>query len=172
MIERLRALAEEPLDPQVLRTAVALASSLLIALAALLALAFGPPGLEGEPRVGGAPVDAGALRAAPPSSGYPHIRRAALRPERRQDPQDVAGSLAAQRASRALRSVRALQHVPYRQGELAIDLVGARHGRAVLRISAPTIGEAREGWRWFLRRFRDSGRAYVPVFEARRAPDA
>jgi hypothetical protein len=34
----------------------------------------------------------------------------------------------------------------------------------VLRVSAPTVSEARVGWRWFLRRYRDSGRAYVPLF--------
>lgn len=166
MIERLRALAEEPLDPEVLRTAVALAGSILIGLAAFLALALGVPGPEAESRGGGAPAGMGAVRALPSSVGYPRGGRTPLRSGRRQDPQDIVGSPAAQRASRALRSVRALQHVPYRRGALAIELVGARGSRAVLRVSALTIPVARREWRRFLRRYRDSGRAYVPLFRA------
>jgi hypothetical protein len=48
-------------------------------------------------------------------------------------------------------------------------LNGARGRRAVLRISAPTVREARRGWRRFLRRRLDR-EAYVVVL-AQRGPD-
>jgi hypothetical protein len=67
----------------------------------------------------------------------------------------------------ALRSHQALQHVPYRRGELAITLVGARGHRALLRVSAPTLSSARHGWRAFLRRYHDRGEAYIARFVAR-----
>ena len=85
---------------------------------------------------------------------------------RQQDPQDERGSAASPRAARALQSHRALQHVPYRDGGLTVALVGARGSQAVLRVSAPTVAAARRGWHRFLRRYRDSGRAYVPIFKA------
>jgi hypothetical protein len=31
-------------------------------------------------------------------------------------------------------------------------------------VSAPTIAGARRGWQGFLRRYGDTGRAYVPLF--------
>jgi Rad3-related DNA helicase len=34
----------------------------------------------------------------------------------------------------------------------------------VLRVTAPTVRAARQGWGRFLRRYRDSGRAYAPIF--------
>ena len=87
-------------------------------------------------------------------------------PRRRQDPQDEEGSAAARRAARALRSHRALQHVPYRDGELAIALVGARGDRAVLAVSAPTIGPRAAAGGRSCGAIRDTGRAYLARFEA------
>ncbi|MET0557614.1 MAG: hypothetical protein ABW065_02930, partial [Solirubrobacterales bacterium] len=86
---------------------------------------------------------------------------------RRQDPQDQEGSAAARRAARALASHRAFQHVPYRSDELVVELVGARGHRAVLRVSAATVQAARAGWRRFLRRYRDAGRAYIAIFRGK-----
>lgn len=86
-----------------------------------------------------------------------------------QDPQDHHGTAAAKRAARALANHRALQHVPYRHGAVTIRLTGAlRDGKAVLTITAPTLREARAGYRRFLARYRDAGRAYHPRFVARR----
>ena len=85
-----------------------------------------------------------------------------------QDPQDRRGSALARRSGRELASHRALQHVPYRREAVSIALVGARGTRAVLRVSAPTLTAARRSWRSFLRRYRDSGRAYLPRFDVRR----
>jgi hypothetical protein len=163
MVDRLRALLEEPLDPRVGRAIVVLASAILLGLAALFILAARqsetstrteePPALRSTS--GSGPADLAPV-PTPDPPGAP----------RRQDPQDREGSAAARRAARALASHRALQHVPYRSGELAVELVGARGHRAVLRVSAATVRAARAGWRRFLRRYRDSGRAYVPIFEA------
>jgi hypothetical protein len=50
---------------------------------------------------------------------------------------------------------------------VAIDLVGARGPRAILRVSAPGIDVGRRGYRRFLRRFGDEGREYIPRFRAR-----
>jgi hypothetical protein len=50
---------------------------------------------------------------------------------------------------------------------VTVALAGALGSRAVLRVSAHTVGAARRGWRRFLRRYRDSGRTYVPVFDAK-----
>jgi len=49
---------------------------------------------------------------------------------------------------------------------LTVRLVGARGTRAVLAVGAPTISAARRGWRLFLRRYHDDGRAYLTRFEA------
>jgi hypothetical protein len=161
MVDRLRALLEEPLDPRVGRALVVLVSAILLGLAALFILAASQP--ETSPRAEEPP----AVRST--SGSAPADLTPAPTPEppaapRRQDPQDQAGSAAARRAARALASHRALQHVPYRSGELAVELVGARAHRAVLRVSAPTVRAARAGWWRFLRRYRDSGRAYIAIF--------
>jgi len=157
MVDRLRTLLEEPLDPRLGRAVVVLASAILLALAALFILAARQP--EASTRVEEPPAARSSGRAtadlAPaPTSAAP----------RRQDPQDQEGSAAARRAARALASHRALQHVPYRSGELVVELVGVRGRRAELRVTANTTHAARRGWRRFLRRYRDSGRAYVPIF--------
>jgi hypothetical protein len=166
MVDRLRALLDQPLDPRAGRAVLVFASAILLGLAALFVLAAREPdvgtGRESDPPV------ASALPVAPPAGGVELELAEDAPPARRQDPQDEEGSPAARRAARALRSHRALQHVPYRSGELTVDLVGARGDRAVLRISAPSARAARSGWRWFLRRYGDTGRAYLPMFKARR----
>ena len=160
MADRLRAFLDRPLDPSAARAILAFASAILLGLAALFVLS----GSEPEPI---------SRAARPPAPSSPALvvpvevegeATGHRPPTQRQDPQDIEGSAAARRAARALRSHQALQHVPYTQGGVTIALVGARGSRAVLRVSAPTVPGARRGWRRFLRRYRDSGRAYVPVF--------
>ncbi len=164
MVDRLRALLDRPLDPSAARAILALASAILLGLAALFVLAGGEPDrpTSREDR----PTAASPYVPAVPDEEVEDEAAEHRPPARPQDPQDVEGSAAARRAARALRSHRALQHVPYMQGGVTIALVGARGSRAVLRVSAPTVPVARRGWRRFLRRYRDSGRAYVPVFKA------
>lgn len=161
MVDRLRALLEEPLDPRLGRAVVMLASAILLGLAALFILAARQP--ERSTTVEAPPV-AWSTSGSAPATVAPAPTPVA---PRRQDPQDQEGSAAARRAARALASHRALQHVPYRSGKLAVELVGARGRRAVLRVSAPTVRAARAGWRRFLRRYRDSGRAYVAIFRGK-----
>jgi hypothetical protein len=159
MVDRLRALLDRPLDPSAARAILALASAILFGLAALFALAASEPGRPTSQGVRSA--------AASPSATVEAVEDEAAEdrlPTHRQDPQDHRGSVAARRAAHALRAHRALQHVPYRDGEVTVALTGARGSRAVLRVSASTRAAARRGWHRFLRRYRDSGRAYVPVF--------
>ena len=151
MADRLRALLDRPLDPSAARAVLVLASAILVGFTAVLVLAASQPERPTSPERGsGLPTPASAPALEPP----PGSSRSA---ELRQDPQDVRGSAAARRAGRAIRSHRALQHVPYRRGNLAINLVGAEGHRAVLRVS-------RRGWRAFLRRFHDLGEAYIVRF--------
>lgn len=161
MADRLRALLDRPLDPSAARAILVLASAILVGFTAVFVLAAGQPEPSTSPERGSAgvesPTPAPALALPPRSPRHAELR---------QDPQDVRGSAAARRAARAVRSHRALQHVPYRRGDLAIVLVGAEGHRAVLRVSAPTRAAARRGWRLFLRRFRDTGSAYIPRFAA------
>ncbi|MGN6588489.1 MAG: hypothetical protein ACTHKT_13630 [Solirubrobacterales bacterium] len=164
MADRLRALLDRPLDPSAARAILAFASAILIGIAALFVLGVNQSDHSISPsppsEIASSPNPPAAIETAEDESATvqaaPH----------RQDPQDVEGSAAARRAARALRSHRALQHVPFRHGELRIALVGARGDRAVLRVSASTIRAARHGWHRFLRRYRDAGRGYVPVFGA------
>ncbi|MGE0065808.1 MAG: hypothetical protein AB7T48_00480 [Solirubrobacterales bacterium] len=162
MVDRLRVLLEEPLDPRVGRAVVALASSILLGLAALFILAAREP----DPSIRAEAPSAAPSSPGAPAAGFEPPPVEESRPPRhlRQDPQDEKGSPAARRAARALASHRALQHVPYRDGPVTIALVGARGSRAILHVSAPTGAAARRGWRRFLGRFRDPGRAYVPIF--------
>lgn len=160
MTDRLRDFPDRPLDPGAARAVLASASVILLGVAALFVLAAG----QGDPTTAPerpAPAHSAPLPAAPIEVGR-HDPPAHLR----QDPQDIAGSAPARRAARALRSHRALQHVPYRHGNLVIDLVGAEGHQAVLRVSAPTRAAARRGWRAFLGRFRDRGEAYIARFIA------
>lgn len=162
MIDRLRFLLDRPFDPLVARAVVVFASAILLGFAALYVLAAREPGPSAAPGrqavlpSPGEPFGAARAQAAPPAPP-------AARP-RRQDPQDETGSPAARRAAKTLASHRALQHVPYRHAHLSVRLVGARGGRAVLAVSAPTISAARRGWQGFLRRYSDTGRAYLPLF--------
>jgi hypothetical protein len=165
MIDRFRALLDRPLDPSVARAILVFSSAILVGFATLVVLAVGEPDrhpstAEGPPSIASHPVPVTPAEVSKGGQSEPR------QSTRRQDPQDVKGSAAGRRAARALRSHRALQHVPYRDGQLAVALVGARGGHAVLRASAPTVSEARRGWRRFLRRYRDPGRAYIPVFRA------
>lgn len=159
MADRLRALLDRPLDPSAARAILVFASAILVGIAGLFLLA------ASEQEQQSSTAERPASIASPPA--FPAEAKRGRSSTRRQDPQDVKGSTAARRAGRALRSHRALQHVPYRDGRLAMALVGARGGRAVLRVSAPTVKEARRGWRQFLRRYHDSGRAYIPTFTTR-----
>lgn len=165
MADRLRALLDRPLDPSAARAMLAFASAILIGFAALFVLAAGqgegPHSPDRPPATASSPDPTGTV--APAESDQAKRQP----PPRRQDPQDIEGSAAFRRAARALRSHRALQHVPYREGDLRIVLLGARGRRAVLRVKAPTVRKARRGWRQFLRRYRDFGRAYVAVFAQR-----
>jgi hypothetical protein len=169
MIDRLRFLLDRPLDPSVARAVVVFASAILLGFAALYVLAAQDPGHSAapdrqvvSPQPGGS-FGSGRAHAVPPA---PHASR-----RHRQDPQDEAGSPAARRATKALRSHRALQHVPYQRGRLTVRLAGARGPRAVLAVRAPTMAAARGGWRAFLWRYRDDGRAYLPRFEANGGPN-
>jgi hypothetical protein len=164
MADRLRALLDRPLDPSAARAILVFASAILVGFTAIVVLAASQPERPTSPERGSAEV------APPPASAATVASSRSPRPaELRQDPQDVRGSVAARRAARALRSHRALQHVPYRRGHLAINLVGAEGHRAVLRVSAPTRAAGRRGWRAFLRRFRDPGEAYSARFVVRDA---
>jgi hypothetical protein len=166
MIDRLRFLLNRPLDPLAARAIVVSATAILLGFAALFVLAAGEPGHSAAPGRRAVPTQPQPARSfgAARAEAAPQAPRASHR--RRQDPQDEKGSPAASRAAKALRSHRALQHVPYRHARLSIRLVGARGGRAVLAVSAPTIPAGRRGWRRFLRRYRDSGNAYLTRFEA------
>jgi hypothetical protein len=166
MVDRLRALLDRPLDPSAARAILVFASAILVGFASLLMLAASEPDQPPSP---GHPSVA-ATRPSPVVStqvveGNPAEDQAA---PRRQDPQDVEGTRAARRADRALRSHRALQHVPYRGEGLTVYLVGAHGRRAVLRVRAATVQAARRGWRDFLRRYHDSGHAYLPTFQSKR----
>lgn len=167
MVDRLRALLDRPLDPSAARAILVLTSAILLGLAALFVLAGSEPD---RPTSQESPPVAPALSAPRVSVEKVEDEAAEHRsPTHSQDPQDVEGSAAARRAVHALQSHRALQHVPYRDGELTVALVGARGSRAILRVSAPTVPAARMGWHRFLRRYGDSGRSYVAVFAARRS---
>jgi hypothetical protein len=165
MVDRLRVLLDRPLDPSAARAILAFASAILVGMAALFVLAASELDRPTSPVRGSAgseaPPPVSATSVEPPESPHPA--------EVRQDPQDVRGSATARRASRALRSHRALQHIPYRRAEMAINLVGAEGHRAVLRVSAPTRAAARRGWRAFLRRYHDRGEAYIARFVVRDA---
>jgi hypothetical protein len=162
MTERLRALLEHPLDPRLARAIVVLACGVTLGFAVLAVLArsgAGHPGADAVP----SPARV-STRSSSPSEAMPPTRRGEGTSER-QDPQDRPGTAAHRRAVREIADHRALQHVPYLAGGVAIDLVGARAGRAVLAVRAASRAAARRGWQDFLRRFHDAGTAYLPRFE-------
>jgi hypothetical protein len=165
MIDRLHALLDRPLDPSAARAILVFASAIIVGLAALFVLAANEPEQPtsaGHPSAAvSSPNPSAAIQAGEDNSVQDHAAPS------RQDPQDVEGGLAARRAGRALRLHRALQHVPYRSGRLTVELVGARGQRALLRVTAGTVRAARAGWRRFLRRYRDSDRAYIAIFRGK-----
>lgn len=159
MVERLRTLLERPLDPSVARAILMLALAASIGFAAVVLL-----GGVGDRPAAVAQGDHGASRRR---AGARHARRLAPASPAEvagQDREDRPGTVVHRRALEEVAAHRALQHVPYRAGGVSIELVGARRGRAVLQVDAPTIVAARIGWRRFLRRFDDPGRAYLPRF--------
>jgi hypothetical protein len=163
VLERFRLFLDRPLDPSAGRAILAFVAAILLGVALLFVLA------SSEPDRPSSQQPAAPFRPAPASPVEP-VEDEAVEPRtstrRHQDPQDVRGTATARHAARALRSHRALQHVPYRDGGVAVALVGARGGRAVLRVSGPSVAAARRGWHRFLRRYGDSGRAYAPNFRA------
>jgi hypothetical protein len=165
MIDQLRTLLDRPLDPGAARAILVFASAILVGFAALLVLAVSQPDQPTSPR------DPSAAASSPgPAAAIQQVEDNSAESQaapRRQDPQDVEGSAPARRAARALSSHRAIQHVPYRHGELAITLVGAKGDRALMRVSASNLPAARRGWRAFLHRFHDRGKAYIARFVLR-----
>jgi hypothetical protein len=165
VVERLRALAERPLDRDVARAVLALGLAVTIGLSLLASLAsVGHGDNNGSSRASAPDHSGGGYRPYVAARIGPRREapRSSARPE--QDPQDRRGSLARRRAVAELESRRALQHVPYKDGRFAVELVGVRGTRSVLRVTAPTVRAARSGWRTFLRRFDDKGAAYLPIF--------
>jgi hypothetical protein len=166
MVDRLRVLLDRPLNPRAGRAVVVLAAAISLGFAGLGVLA-------GTAEHGSSSVSVvarGEVPTAPVSEAgaLPIEASAPRQAHHRQDPQDDRESAAGRRAESALRSHRALQHVPFHGVGIAVTLAGARHGRAVLVVSAPTVASAHRGWRRFLRRFGDAGSAYVPIFKASR----
>jgi hypothetical protein len=155
MIDQLRFLLDRHLDPLAARAVVVFATTILLGFAALFVLGLSESDRATAPRE---QVVSTRPQPRPSLDPVPHRRR--------QDPQDQKDSPAARRAARTLRSHRAFQHVPYQSGELIVVLVGTRGNRAELRVSASTAQAARQGWRQFLQRYRDSGRAYIPLFKS------
>jgi hypothetical protein len=177
VIDLIRGLLDRPLDPRHARAIVAVASCLTFAFAGLVG--FGvitgsrPTAHEGGGRTGL------AAPTAPPTAaieGSPHgsdeeSERPPARPGVPQDPQDRPGTSAYRRARRTLREHRALQHLPFHGRGLSITLTGADHGRAIVRVAAATVPEAKRRWRGFLRRLGDRGDSYLPRFHARGGRD-
>ena len=146
----------------------------LITIAAALLLDPGHGGHHPQPAHRAHPAVMHAAPAASRPTTSPALTPAsgATRPRivsiGAQDPQDRSASVAGRRAARALAAHCALQHVPYHHGRLAVELTAAHNGRAVLTVTAPTLNRARAGWRRFLARYHDPGRAYLPRFRALR----
>lgn len=162
---RLRALMEQPVDPEVARWVVSLALLVTVGLACLVALsAAGRSATRPREEAHGA----GPFVEQPPVFSLPDDRRSQ---PRRQDPQDRPGTAAHRRAERELVTHRALQYVPWRGDGVSISLVGARKGRAVLEVRGPDTEAARRGYREFLHRYDDDGDAYFPRFRHPRRPD-
>jgi hypothetical protein len=156
--ERLRALLDRPLEPSVARAVLLLA----LAVGAGFAIVAALFGIDRMPTIETAAtrtsaIESKGLRVPIFGIGSPAVPT--------QDPQDRPGSAAHRRAAAELADHRALQHVPFEGDGVSIDLVGAKRGRAVLRVRAATRSEAGRGWRAFLRRFGDRGEAYIPRFE-------
>lgn len=167
MTRRLRELAERPLDPIAGRIVALLGGAVCLGFAVLVGLGLTGPGATGSARPIARSHAVPRVAAGP---AVPSYREAATRgtgPRFPQDPQDRPGSPAARRADRELDTHRALQRLPWRHGGVSIDLVGASGSKAVLVVRATGVADARRGYRAFLRRFHDDGRAYLPRFRAR-----
>ncbi len=164
MPNQLRDLRDRPLPPARARPAFLL-SAVAIVLVAVVLIATGRSPQHERPVT--TPVATVATAPTPPSTA-PLAPTATVA---RQDPQDVRGSRAASRAHRALVTHRALQHVPYRAGGVAIDLTGAHDGRAVLAVVARSRRQARAGWLRFLARYHDAGHAYEARLKVTRSRD-
>jgi hypothetical protein len=164
MVDRLRACLDRPLDPRAGRWVLVLAFAVFLGVGVLRLL--GELDRPANPEPGDPPA---AARVEAPVTRTPALANDGRDPaRRRQDPQDRRGSGAARRASRELRTHRALQHVPYRQRRVVIRLIGAQRSKAILQVKARSVQPAHEGWRRFLHRFNDSGDSYLPRFAGRR----
>ncbi len=169
MIVRLRTLRDRPLDPGIARALVVLAGAVCVGFAVLVGLGQLTPLASAPTRpVSPRPSAVRPASIARPSAGGASAPARVPRTYRpAQDPQDRPGTSAAARARHELTSHRALQHLPWNRAGLSVEMVGARAGKAVLEVRADTIAEARRGYRRFLRRLDDPGRAYLPEFRRR-----
>jgi hypothetical protein len=165
MIDRLRSLLDQPLDPNAGRAVLALASAIILGFGLLVVLA----GIEPSVSVRSADAPRTPAARSPKTSpaaiylgGPDHPHR-----HRPQDPQDRPETGAARRATAALRAHRALQHVPYQDGGFLISLAGARNGEAVLTVTAASKAAGRRRWHAVLRKYQDEGRAYIVHFRGR-----
>jgi hypothetical protein len=166
--DRLRTFLEHPLGPGAARAVVVLASAVFLGFAAVVVLAAG----SGEESPGTVNDRAARIAAsAEPATGGRGSSRSFTEPAPGQDPQDRPASPTGRRARHELQTHRALQHIPYRRGTVAIGLAGAEHGKAVVRVTAPTIAAARGAWAAFLQRYADPGTAYRVRLEARTSSD-
>jgi hypothetical protein len=156
VIDRLRALLEDPYDPAVARAVVVLACVVTLGLTAVVGIG-GAGSSEETTRT--RPEGPTSSRSTPTPVGRPAV---AHRREPRQDPQDLRGSASRRRATGELASHRALQHVPWHGDGVSIRLVGARGDRAVLLVRGPSVAADRRGWAAFLGRWKDDGNSYLP----------
>ncbi|MBS1886105.1 MAG: hypothetical protein JSU06_02865 [Actinobacteria bacterium] len=170
---RLRDLAGRPLERRVGRATLGVGLAVTVGFCLVVALA----GIGRRPGTAppAHPRPAAVRRATPgPSSLATGAGQASPAtgptPWPRQDPQDRRGSADRRRAAAELESHRALQHVPWRHGNIVVALVGAEGLRAILRVVGPDLAAARRGYRSFLYRFDDRGRAYRPRFRASGGP--
>lgn len=163
MVERLRDLLSRPIDPLGARAVVGLALAVGIGFSAVALLGA----IDHDPAGGSDPLPApkaSALVAEGTEAQEVVAKESSAAAVAAQDRQDRPGTTAHRRARRELALHRALQHLPYRSGGGSIELVGARKGRAVLRVRAASIADAQRCYRLFLRRFHDDGHAYRPTF--------
>jgi hypothetical protein len=73
-----------------------------------------------------------------------------------------------QRLLRAIAALRAFQHMPYRMDQALIKWTGVnRQGLVEVTVSTPApLSDAQSVWQKFLRRFDDTGHAYMVSFQA------
>jgi hypothetical protein len=174
VIDLIRNLLDRPLDPRLARAVVMLAITVTFAFAMLVTFGVIAGSVPSEVEDRG--NRATRAPSTPPTESAEAPRgeseegastRPGDRPRPEQDPQDRPGTEDYRRGREELRAHRALQHLPYERGGVAIVLAGADRGRAVVRVTAGTVGRAKQEWRAFLARYRDGGEAYEPRFAAR-----